>query len=152
MDRLLRQEREGTLTNSSNQQTFAFLKPEAIRNRIVGEVVSRLEKKGFSLRQLRLHLITKREAEELYSVHRGKPFFQELVEHVTSGPVVLMVLEGPNAVDTMRRLIGATNSQTAEPGTIRGDLSLSITANIIHASDSMENAKKESSIFFRGGI
>ncbi len=94
-----------------------------------------------------MHQITSREAESLYSVHRGKPFFQELVDHVTSGPVVLMVLQAPNAVETLRKVIGATNPLTAEPGTIRGDLSVSITANVIHASDSVENAKKESSIF-----
>ncbi len=99
---------------------------------------------------MRLHHITKREAEALYGVHKAKPFFQELVDHVTSGPVVLMILEGPDAVTTMRRLVGATNPLTAEPGTIRGDLSVSITANLIHASDSIENARKESSIFFTG--
>ena len=109
--------------------------------------MSRLERKGFDFEQLQLHRITKKEAEALYSVHKGKPFFQELVDHVTSGPVVLMVLKGTNAVDTLRKVIGATNPVTAEPGTIRGDLSLSITANVIHASDSFENAKRESAIF-----
>ena len=96
--------------------------------------------------------MSKKEAETLYAVHRGKPFFQELVDHVTSGPVVLMILEGSNAVEVLRRVIGATNPQSADPGTIRGDLSLSITANMIHASDSLENAKKESAIFFHDGI
>lgn len=124
MDCLLRQEREGTLTSNPNERTFVFLKPESIRNRVVGNVISRLENKGFVIRHLKLHHITKKEAEELYIVHKGKSFFRELVEHIISGPVVLMILEGPNAVDTVRRLIGATNPQTAEPGTIRGDLSL----------------------------
>jgi len=151
VDRVLREERERTLSSQSNK-TFAFLKPEALQTKIAGEVLSRLERKGFAIRQLRLHTISRKEAETLYSVHKGKPFFQELVDHVTSGPVVLMILEGSNAVDTLRRVIGATNPQTAEPGTIRGDLSLSITANIIHASDSLDNAKRESSIFFREGI
>jgi nucleoside-diphosphate kinase len=113
----------------------------------VGEVLARLERKGFTFKQLRLHQITHKEAESLYSIHKGKPFFQELVDHVTSGPVVLMVLQAPNAVETLRKVIGATNALTAEPGTIRGDLSVSITANVIHASDSGENAKRESSIF-----
>lgn len=134
------------------EKTFSFLKPESLKQRLVGEVVSRLERKGLVLRELRLHQIKRREAEELYRVHKGKPFFQELVEHVTSGPVVLMVIEGPNVVDTVRKLIGATNPLLAEPGTIRGDLSTSITANIIHASDSVENAKKEASIFFKDAI
>ncbi len=113
----------------------------------MGEVLSRLERKGFTFKQLRLHQITRREAESLYSEHRGKPFFQELVDHVTSGPVVLMVLQGPDAVGTLRKVVGATNPLAAEPGTIRGDLSVSITANVIHASDSVESAKRESSIF-----
>ena len=153
MDCLLREERERTLSSqSSSTKTFAFLKPEALQSRVAGEVLSRLERKGFAIKQLRLHNISRKEAETLYAVHKGKPFFQELVDHVTSGPVVLMILEGSNAVDVLRRVIGATNPQTAEPGTIRGDLSLSITANIIHASDSLENAKKESAIFFHDGI
>jgi nucleoside-diphosphate kinase len=144
VDRVLWQEREGPLTES---RTFAFLKPDTVKNRLVGEVLSRLETKGFAVKQLRLHQITHKEAESLYSVHKGKPFFQELVDHVTSGPVVLMILQAPNAVETLRKVIGATNPLTAEPGTIRGDLSVSITANVIHASDSAENAKKESAIF-----
>ncbi len=146
MDCVLRKERERTLTDST-QRTFAFLKPDTVKNRLVGEVIARLERKGFTLKHLRLHQITHKEAESLYSVHKGKLFFQELVDHVTSGPVVLMVLQGPNVVETLRKFIGATNPLTAEPGTIRGDLSVSITANVIHASDSNDNAKRESSIF-----
>lgn len=152
MDGLLRQEREGTLSSPSVQRTFSFLKPETLKQRLVGEVISRLEGKGLILKQLRLHQISKREAEELYSPHKGKPFFQELVDHVTSGPVMLMVIEGPNAVETVRKLIGATNPLVAEVGTIRGDFSTSITANIIHASDSLENAKREASLFFKDAI
>jgi nucleoside-diphosphate kinase len=152
MDRLLREERERTLSGQSSTKTFAFLKPEALQSRVAGEILSRLERKGFNIKQLRLHHVSRKEAETLYAVHKAKPFFQELVGHVTSGPVVLMILEGSNAVDVLRKVIGATNPQTAEPGTIRGDLSLSITANMIHASDSLENAKKESAIFFHDGI
>lgn len=152
MDGLLRQEREGTLSSPSVQRTFSFLKPETLKQRLVGEVISRLERKGLILKQLRLHQISKREAEELYSPHKGKPFFQELVDHVTSGPVMLMVIEGPNAVETVRKLMGATNPLVAEAGTIRGDFSTSITANIIHASDSLENAKREASLFFTDAI
>ena len=118
----------------------------------MGEVLTRFERKGFLFRQLRLHQITRKEADDLYSVHRMKPFFQELVDHVTSGPVVLMVLEGPDAVETVRRMVGATNPLKAEPGSIRGDFSMSITANSIHASDSTENARREASIFFREAI
>jgi len=152
VDSLLRQEREGTLSDSSSARTFSFLKPESLGLRVVGEVISRFEKKGLLLKELRLHRISKIEAEKLYAVHRSKPFFQELVDHVTSGPVVLMILEGTDAVETVRKLVGATNPLIAEPGTIRGDFSTSITANIIHASDSAENAKRESSIFFKDAI
>ncbi len=152
VDGLLRQAGERTLSNPQVQRTFSFLKPETVKQRLVGEVVSRLEKKGLIIRQLKLHQISRREAEDLYSVHRSRPFFQELIDHVTSGPVVLMVLEGPNVVETVRKLVGATDPLVAEPGTIRGDLSMSITANIAHASDSLDSAKRESSIFFSGAI
>ncbi len=148
MDRVLRKERERPLSRVQVQRTFSFLKPETVKRGAVGEVLSRFERKGFLFRQLKLHHITRSEAENLYSVHRTKPFFQELVDHVTSGPVVLMVLDGPNAVETVRRMVGATNPLEAQPGTIRGDLSVSITANAIHASDSEDSVKRESSIFF----
>lgn len=149
MDSLLRKEREGTLTSPRIQKTFSFLKPEALRLRIIGEIVSRIEKKGLHLKQLRLHDISPSEAERLYQAHLKKPFFKELVNHVTSGPVILMVIEGPNAVETVRRLIGPTDPLVAGPGTIRGDYSTSITANVIHASDTLKSAKREASIFFR---
>src|SRR5207244_5497015 len=114
-----------------------------------GNVLTRLERRGFAFHRLELHQITRKEADELYNIHRTKPFFRELIDHVTSGPVLLMVLEGPDAVETVRKMVGATNPLLAEPGTIRGDFSLSITSNTIHASDSLENAKREASIFFR---
>ncbi len=152
VDRILRKERERPLSSPHAQRTFSFLKPESVKQGVVGEVLMRFERKGFLFRQLKLHQITKKEADELYAVHRTKLFFQELVDHVTSGPVLLMVLEGPNAVETVRRMVGATNPLVAEPGTIRGDFSMSITANSIHASDSMENARREASIFFREAI
>jgi len=148
MDRVLRTKRKGPMNPAKSQTTFSFLKPETVKRGAIGEVLARFERKGFHFRQLKLHQITKDEAENLYSVHRSKPFFQELVEHVTSGPVVLMLLEGSNAVDTVRRMIGATNPIEALPGTIRGDLSLSITANSIHASDTADSVKREASIFF----
>src|SRR3989441_11698644 len=114
MDSVLRKERERPLTDR-RERTFAFLKPDTVHNRLAGEVLSRLERKGFVFKQLKLHHITKKEAEARYSVHRGKPFFQELVDRITSGPVVLMILEAPHAVETLRRLLGATNPQEAEP-------------------------------------
>ncbi len=152
MDRILRKKRERPLSSPQVLRTFSFLKPESVKRGVVGEVLSRLERRGFVFRQLKLHQITKKEANELYDIHRMKPFFQELVDHVTSGPVVLMVLEGPNAVETVRRMVGATNPLVAESGTIRGDFSVSITANAIHASDSLENARREASIFFHDAL
>ena len=148
VDRVLRTKRKGPLSSPKPETTFSFLKPETVKHGAVGEVLARFERKGFHFRELKLHHITNSEAEKLYVVHRSKPFFQELVDHVTSGPVVLMVLDGPNAVDAVRRMVGATNPLEALPGTIRGDLSLSITANSIHASDSAESVKREASIFF----
>jgi nucleoside-diphosphate kinase len=152
VDRILREERERPLSSPKAQRTFSFLKPESIKKGIVGNVLTRLERRGFVFRRLELHHITRKEADELYNIHRTKPFFQELVEHVTSGPVLLMVLEGPDAVETVRKMVGATNPLLAEPGTIRADFSMSITGNTIHASDSLENAKREASIFFREAI
>ncbi len=159
MDCILWQKGEGPLSSSGRLHkpqtakslgsfTFSFLKPEALQQRVAGDVISRVEKKGFTIRELKLHRMTRTEAEKLYSVHQGKPFFEELVSHVTSGPVVLMIISGPNSVETMRKLVGATNPLLAEPGTIRGDLSTSITANMVHASDSIENAQREAAIFF----
>lgn len=130
------------------EQTFSFLKPESVMRGLVGEIISRFERKGLLLVGAKLQQMSGEQARRLYEVHKGKPFFQELVSHVTSGPVFLMVWEGPNAVAVVRNLVGATNPLAAAPGTIRGDLALSITPNAIHAADSLENAKRELTIFF----
>ncbi|MEM2237059.1 MAG: nucleoside-diphosphate kinase [Candidatus Caldarchaeum sp.] len=131
------------------EKTFVILKPSAVSRGLVGEIISRLERKGLRLKQLRTKIISREEAERLYEVHQGKPFFEGLVETITSGPVVLMVWEGREAVQVVRKLIGATDPVKAEPGTIRGDFGLDITDNLIHASDSRESFEKECSIFFR---
>ena len=128
--------------------TFVFLKPEAVRRGLMGEIIARIERKGLRIRAMRLHRMSREEAERLYDVHRGKEFFDRLVRHVTSGPVLLMVVEGPRAVEAMRKLIGATDPVKAQPGTIRGDYGLDITQNVIHAADSPERAVKEMRIFF----
>jgi len=128
--------------------TFVFLKPEAVRRGLMGEIIARIERKGLRIRAMRLHRMSREEAERLYDVHKGKDFFDRLVRHVTSGPVLLMVVEGPRAVEAMRKLIGATDPVEAQPGTIRGDYGLDITQNIIHAADSPERAVKEMRIFF----
>jgi nucleoside-diphosphate kinase len=116
---------------------------------LIGEIVSRFEKKGLVLLGAKLIQMSSEQAQKLYEVHKGKPFFQELVSHVTSGPVFVMVWEGPNAVSLVRGLVGATNPLNATPGTIRGDFAISMTPNAIHAADSLENAKREMSIFFQ---
>ena len=116
---------------------------------LIGEIVSRFEKKGLVLLGAKLIQMSSEQAQKLYEVHKGKPFFQELVSHVTSGPVFAMVWEGPNAVSVVRGLVGATNPLNAAPGTVRGDLAISMTPNAIHAADSLENAKREMAIFFQ---
>ncbi|MEM2579715.1 MAG: nucleoside-diphosphate kinase [Candidatus Caldarchaeum sp.] len=137
------------MRSSRMEKTFVILKPSAVSRGLVGEIISRLERKGLRLKQLRTKIISREEAERLYEVHQGKPFFEGLVETITSGPVVLMVWEGREAVQVVRKLIGATDPVKAEPGTIRGDFGLDITDNLIHASDSRESFEKECSIFFR---
>ena len=133
------------------EQTFAFLKPESVVRGLIGEVISRFEKKGLILVAAKLIQMSKEQAQRLYEIHQGKPFFQELVSHVTSSPVFVMIWEGPNSVAVVRNLVGATNPATAAPGTIRGDYALSVTPNAIHAADSLENAKREIAIFFTVG-
>lgn len=133
---------------AEKQQTFVFLKPESVVRGLIGEIVARFERKGLTLAAARLIKMSEEQARQLYSIHSNKPFFQELVSHVTSSPVFLMVWEGPNVVTVARTLVGATNPLNAAPGTIRGDFALNATPNAIHASDSIENAKRELSIFF----
>jgi nucleoside-diphosphate kinase len=118
---------------------------------LIGEIVSRFERKGLLLVAAKLIQMSQDQAEKLYGVHKDKPFFNELVSHVTSGPVFLMVWEGPNAVMVVRNLMGATHPINAAPGTVRGDFALQVTPNAIHGADSPENAKREMSIFFSGG-
>ena len=130
------------------ERTFSFLKPESVMRGLIGEIVARFEKKGLLLVAAKLIRMSKEQAQRLYEIHKGKPFFQELMAHVTSGPVFLMVLEGPNAVAVVRNLVGATNPVIATPGTVRGDYALNVTPNAIHAADSVENANRELSIFF----
>ena len=130
------------------EQTFSFLKPESVMRGFIGEIMSRFERKGLVLVAAKLIRMSAEQAQRLYEVHKGKPFFQELVAHVTSGPVFLMIWEGPSAVTVVRNLVGATNPVAASPGSIRGDFALTVTPNAIHAADSIENAKRELSIFF----
>jgi nucleoside-diphosphate kinase len=131
------------------ERTFTFFKPETIMRGFIGEVLSRFERKGFVVNAMKLLWVTEEQAKILYDAHKAKPFFRELIEHTTSGPIVALVVEGPDAIKVVRKLVGATNPALAEPGTIRGDYSLEIFCNTIHASDSPENAEREMNIFFR---
>lgn len=130
------------------EQTLFIVKPDAVARKLVGQIISRFESKGFKILKLKMFTFTKAQAQEFYAVHNTKPFFGELVDFITSGPVVAAVIEGNNAVATTRILVGATKSYEAAPGSIRGDLGLGISDNIIHASDSKENFEKEAKVVF----
>ncbi len=131
------------------EETLIVMKPDAVRRGLVGQVLGRFEAKGFAVRRVLMITMTRPQAEEFYSVHKDKPFFGELVSFITSGPVVGVVLAGRDAVATVRRLVGATKSWEAAPGTIRGDFGLGLTDNVIHASDSAESFTKERNAFFK---
>lgn len=130
------------------QRTFIMVKPDGVRRRLVGEVISRIEAKGYELREAKLFTIGETLAKKHYAEHAEKPFFAELVSFITSGPVVAMVVEGPDAVAGMRQIMGATNPLDAAPGSIRGDFASVITENIVHGSDSPESAEREINLFF----
>lgn len=130
-------------------RTFAMVKPDGVQKGLVGEIISRFEKKGLKMVALKIMKITPELAEKHYGEHKGKPFFADLVNFITSGPVAAMVLEGENVILTVRTMMGATNPQDAAPGTVRGDFALTIDENIIHGSDSPESAMREIGLFFK---
>ena len=130
------------------EKTFVMLKPDAVQRNFVGEIISRLEKRGLTISGLKMIHISRDLAERHYGEHRDKPFFGELVNFITSGPVVAMVLEGQGAVEQARKMMGATDPQKSQPGTIRGDFALYMGNNIIHGSDSVESAAREIDLFF----
>jgi nucleoside-diphosphate kinase len=125
-----------------------MVKPDGVRRGLIGEVLSRIEAKGFTIVEMKLFTIDEQLAKKHYEEHTQKPFFAELVSFVTSGPVVAMVVEGPDAVAGMRQIMGATNPLEAVPGSIRGDFATVITENIVHGSDSPESAEREVNLFF----
>ena len=130
------------------ESTLLIVKPDGVRRGLVGDVLRRIEDKGLRIAGMRMTVIDRATAEEHYGEHREKPFFGELVEFITSGPVVVARLEGEGAIDAWRTLMGPTDPATAPPGTIRGDLGLLITENIVHGSDSPESAERELKLFF----
>lgn len=129
-------------------RTLVLLKPDAVQRGLAGEIISRLERRGLKLTAMKMLRVTEELAHRHYADHVGKPFFEGLVKFITSSPIVAMVVEGENAVDVVRNTMGVTSPSDAAPGTIRGDLALTIGANLIHGSDSTESAKREIELFF----
>ncbi|HKI73343.1 MAG TPA: nucleoside-diphosphate kinase [Pseudomonadales bacterium] len=130
------------------ERTLSIIKPDAVEKNVIGEIISRFEQSGLRVVAARMAQLTTAQAEGFYAEHEGKPFFEKLVQYMTSGPVVVQVLEGDNAIAKNRELMGATNPKDAAPGTIRADFAESIDANAVHGSDSPTSAKREIDYFF----
>jgi len=130
------------------ERTFVLVKPDGVRRGLVGEIVTRFERKGLKVAAAKMLRVTPELAQRHYAEHQGKPFYPALIQHITSGPVLALALEGRSAIAVVRLLTGATNPQTAAPGTVRGDLALGITPNLVHASDSAESAARELALYF----
>ena len=129
-------------------KTLLMIKPDAVKKRVIGKIISMLEEAGFDIKDIRMKRFTREEAEKFYEVHRERPFFGELVEFITSGPVVGICIEGEDIVKRIRDFIGATDPKKAAPGTIRALYGTDISHNAVHASDSPENAERELKFFF----
>ncbi|WP_257941989.1 nucleoside diphosphate kinase [Campylobacter lari] len=130
------------------EKTLSIIKPDAVKKGVIGQILTRFESNGLRIAATKKIQLSEKEAQEFYAVHKDRPFFKDLVEFMISGPVVVSVLEGENAVLKNRELMGATNPEEAAPGTIRADFADSIDANAVHGSDSLENAKIEIEFFF----
>ena len=133
-----------------SERTLVLVKPDGVSRGLVGEVISRIERKGLTLAALELRNVERSVAEQHYAEHASKPFFESLLEFITSGPLVAAVIEGDNAIAAFRQLAGATNPVQAENGSIRGDFALEVQYNIVHGSDSPESAKREIDLWFAG--
>lgn len=132
------------------EKTLVLVKPDGVRRGLIGEVIARIESKGYSIAEMRMLTIDRDLAERHYSEHAEKPFFADLVDFITSGPVVALAVEGPDAIAGVRSLMGATNPIEAAPGSIRGDLANVLTENLVHGSDSPDSAERELALFFAG--
>ncbi len=130
------------------ERTLVIIKPDAVQRGLIGETVSRLERRGLKIVGMKLMQIDEELARRHYSVHRGKPFFEGLIDYITSAPVVVMVVEGPKAIEAVRFTMGATDPVSAAPGTIRGDYALDILRNLVHGSDGPDTARTEVALFF----
>jgi nucleoside-diphosphate kinase len=135
--------------NMTQQKTLVLVKPDGVRKHLIGEVISRFERRGLTVSALKLMKISEAQAKFHYAEHDGKPFFGELVSFITGGPVAAMVISGDNAIKAVRGLMGATNPLDSVPGSIRGDFALDIGENIVHGSDSEESAAREIKNFFK---
>ena len=133
-----------------SQRTLVLIKPDGVERGLIGEVLSRIERKGFRIVALELRVLERAIAEEHYGEHKDKPFFGDLVDFITGGPLVAAVIEGPEAIASWRTMMGATNPANAAPGTIRGDLATETQMNVTHGSDSPESAAREIALFFPG--
>lgn len=132
----------------TQERTLSIIKPDAVKKNVIGKILSRFEDAGLRIVACQMRQLSSEDAGKFYEVHRARPFFGELVEYMTTGPVLVSVLEGPNAITTNRNLMGATDPKKADKGTIRADFADSIAANAVHGSDSAENAATEIKFFF----
>jgi nucleoside-diphosphate kinase len=139
---------KGAQSVAELERTLVIIKPDGVQRGLVGEIIGRLERRGLKIAALELRVIDRELAERHYGEHNGKPFYAGLVDYITSGPVVTLVLEGPQAIAATRATVGATRPVEAAPGTIRGDLGLMVGRNLIHGSDSTESAAREVALFF----
>ena len=135
----------------SVEQTLSIIKPDGVQKNLIGEIYGRFEKAGLQIVAARMMHLTKEQAEGFYAVHKERPFYQDLVAYMTSGPVVVQVLEGDGAIDKNREIMGATNPDDAAPGTIRKDFAASIEENVVHGSDGPDTAAQEIEFFFGDG-
>jgi nucleoside-diphosphate kinase len=133
------------------EQTLIIVKPDGVQRGLTGEIIQRFEQRGLRIVGLKLLKVERALAEEHYAIHKGKPFYEGLVDYIISSPVVVLALEGSNAVAAARATIGATKSYEAAPGSIRGDFALEVGRNLVHGSDSVENGQKEIALWFRPG-
>ncbi len=132
-----------------SERTFLMVKPDGVQRRLIGKIIQRIEEKGLKIVALKMIRIQRELAERHYAEHREKPFFEGLIDYITSGPVVVMVVEGKNSILVVRQMVGKTNPVEAGSGTIRGDFGLDIGRNIVHASDSLDSAIREIDLFFK---
>lgn len=134
--------------DTPTEHTLVIIKPDGVQRRLIGEIIARFERKGLRILAMKMMRIDRPLAEQHYAVHEGKPFYEALLEFITSSPVVVMILEGREAIGVVRRMMGATNPAEAAPGTIRADLAMQTTYNLVHGSDSPETARYEMGLFF----